>query len=103
MHAVAKRHYEPHVVLDQQYAQTLVNQFAEDPAKGVGLDVVHTCGWLVKQHQRRACRQRAHHFNATLMANHDWPVAAAVSIAFLVLLAGPIAVHQYYRVRQLEQ
>jgi putrescine transport system permease protein len=36
-------------------------------------------------------------------ANHDWPVAAAVSIAFLVLLAGPIAVHQYYRVRQLEQ
>ncbi len=35
-------------------------------------------------------------------ANHDWPVAAAVSIAFLVLLAGPIAVHQYYRVRQLE-
>jgi putrescine transport system permease protein len=36
-------------------------------------------------------------------ANHDWPVAAAVSVAFLVLLAGPIAVHQYYRVRQLEQ
>jgi putrescine transport system permease protein len=36
-------------------------------------------------------------------ANHDWPVAAAVSIAFLVLLAGPIAIHQYYRVRQLEQ
>lgn len=35
--------------------------------------------------------------------NHDWPVAAAVSIAFLVLLAGPIAVHQYYRIRQLEQ
>lgn len=36
-------------------------------------------------------------------ANHDWPVAAAVAIAFLVLLAGPIAVHQHYRVRQLEQ
>jgi putrescine transport system permease protein len=36
-------------------------------------------------------------------ANHDWPVAAAVSIAFLVVLAGPIALHQYYRVRQLEQ
>jgi putrescine transport system permease protein len=36
-------------------------------------------------------------------ANHDWPVAAAVSIAFLVLLAGPIALHQHYRVRQLEQ
>ena len=35
-------------------------------------------------------------------ANHDWPVAAAVSIAFLVLLVGPIAVHQHYRVRQLE-
>jgi putrescine transport system permease protein len=35
-------------------------------------------------------------------ANHDWPVAAAVAIAFLVLLAGPIAVHQHYRVRQLE-
>jgi putrescine transport system permease protein len=35
--------------------------------------------------------------------NHDWPVAAAVAIAFLVLLAGPIAVHQYYRIRQLEQ
>ena len=36
-------------------------------------------------------------------ANHDWPVAAAVAVAFLVLLAGPIAVHQHYRVRQLEQ
>ena len=36
-------------------------------------------------------------------ANHDWPVAAAVAIAFLVLLVGPIAVHQHYRVRQLEQ
>ena len=32
--------------------------------------------------------------------NHDWPVASAVAIAFLVLLAGPIAIHQYYRVRQ---
>ena len=34
--------------------------------------------------------------------NHDWPVAAAVAIAFLVLLAGPIAVYQYYNVRQIE-
>jgi putrescine transport system permease protein len=36
-------------------------------------------------------------------ANHDWPVAAAVAVAFLVLLAGPIALHQHYHVRQLEQ
>ena len=28
--------------------------------------------------------------------NHDWPVASAVAIAFLVLLAGPIAIYQYY-------
>ena len=35
-------------------------------------------------------------------ANHDWPVAAAVSIAFLVLLVGPIALHQHYRVGQHE-
>jgi putrescine transport system permease protein len=35
-------------------------------------------------------------------ANHDWPVAAAVSIAFLVLLAGPIALHQHFRVGQVE-
>jgi putrescine transport system permease protein len=34
--------------------------------------------------------------------NHDWPVAAAVAIAFLLLLAGPIALYQYYHVRQLE-
>jgi putrescine transport system permease protein len=34
--------------------------------------------------------------------NHDWPVASAVAIAFLVLLAGPIAIHQYHRVRQEE-
>jgi putrescine transport system permease protein len=34
--------------------------------------------------------------------NHDWPVAAAVAIAFLLLLAGPIAIYQYYSVRQLE-
>jgi putrescine transport system permease protein len=34
--------------------------------------------------------------------NHDWPVAAAVSIAFLLLLVGPIAIYQYYNVRQLE-
>jgi putrescine transport system permease protein len=35
--------------------------------------------------------------------NRDWPVASAVAIAFLVLLAGPIAIHQHYRVRPLEQ
>ena len=34
--------------------------------------------------------------------NHDWPVASAVAIAFLLLLAGPIALYQYYNVRQLE-
>jgi putrescine transport system permease protein len=34
--------------------------------------------------------------------NHDWPVASAVAIAFLFLLAGPIAVYQYYSVKQLE-
>lgn len=34
--------------------------------------------------------------------NHDWPVTAAVAIAFLVLLAGPIALHQYTQVRQTE-
>ena len=34
--------------------------------------------------------------------NHDWPVAAAVAIAFLLLLVGPIALYQYYSVRQLE-
>jgi hypothetical protein len=31
--------------------------------------------------------------------NHDWPVASAVAIAFLVLLVGPIALYQYYNVR----
>ena len=34
--------------------------------------------------------------------NHDWPVASAVAIAFLVLLAGPIAIYQYYNVKQAE-
>ncbi|HEY6922931.1 MAG TPA: ABC transporter permease subunit [Steroidobacteraceae bacterium] len=34
--------------------------------------------------------------------NHDWPVAAAVAIAFLVLLAGPIAIYQYYNIKQAE-
>jgi len=34
--------------------------------------------------------------------NHDWPVASAVAIAFLFLLAGPIAIYQYYTVRQQE-
>jgi putrescine transport system permease protein len=34
--------------------------------------------------------------------NHDWPVASAVAIGFLLLLAGPIAIYQYYNVRQLE-
>jgi len=34
--------------------------------------------------------------------NHDWPVASAVAIAFLFLLAGPIAIFQYYTVRQQE-
>jgi putrescine transport system permease protein len=34
--------------------------------------------------------------------NHDWPVASAVAIAFLLLLAGPIAIYQYYHVKQLE-
>jgi putrescine transport system permease protein len=34
--------------------------------------------------------------------NHDWPVASAVAIAFLLLLVGPLAIYQYYSVRQLE-
>jgi putrescine transport system permease protein len=34
--------------------------------------------------------------------NHDWPVASAVATAFLVLLVGPIAVYQYYNVREME-
>ena len=34
--------------------------------------------------------------------NRDWPVAAAVAIAFLVLLVGPIALYQHYNARQLE-
>jgi putrescine transport system permease protein len=34
--------------------------------------------------------------------NHDWPVASAVAMAFLLLLAGPIAIYQYYNVRQQE-
>ena len=34
--------------------------------------------------------------------NHDWPVASAVAIAFLFLLAGPIALYQYYNTRQQE-
>ena len=34
--------------------------------------------------------------------NHDWPVASAVAIAFLFLLAGPIAIYQYYNTRQQE-
>jgi len=34
--------------------------------------------------------------------NHDWPVASAVAIAFLVLLAGPIAIYQHYHAKQLE-
>jgi putrescine transport system permease protein len=34
--------------------------------------------------------------------NHDWPVASAVAIAFLFLLAGPIAIYQYYSTRQQE-
>lgn len=35
--------------------------------------------------------------------NHDWPVASAVAVAILVLLAGPIALYQHYNVRELEQ
>src|SRR5665213_3288449 len=33
--------------------------------------------------------------------NRDWPVASAVAIAFLVLLAGPIALYQHYHVKDL--
>jgi len=35
-------------------------------------------------------------------SNHDWPVASAVAIAFVVLLVGPIAIYQHYTVKQLE-
>src|SRR6202034_4897236 len=31
--------------------------------------------------------------------NHDWPTAAAVATAFLVLLVGPIAFYQHYRAK----
>jgi putrescine transport system permease protein len=35
-------------------------------------------------------------------SNRDWPVASAVSIAFLVFLVGPIALYQHYNVKDLE-
>ena len=35
-------------------------------------------------------------------SNRDWPVASAVSIAFLVLLVGPIALYQHYRAKDME-
>ncbi len=31
--------------------------------------------------------------------NHDWPVASAVAVVFLVLLVGPIAIYQHYRAK----
>jgi putrescine transport system permease protein len=34
--------------------------------------------------------------------NRDWPVAAAVAIAFLIFLVGPIALYQHYSTKQLE-
>ena len=34
--------------------------------------------------------------------NRDWPVAAAVSIVFLIFLVGPIALYQHYSVKQME-
>ncbi len=34
--------------------------------------------------------------------NRDWPVASAVAIVFLVLLVGPIALYQHYKVKELE-
>ena len=34
--------------------------------------------------------------------NRDWPVASAVATAFLVLLVGPIALYQHYRVKDME-
>jgi putrescine transport system permease protein len=33
-------------------------------------------------------------------ANHDWPVASAVATAFLVLVAGPIALYQHLQMRE---
>ena len=35
-------------------------------------------------------------------SNRDWPVASAVSIAFLVFLVGPIALYQHYSTQDLE-
>ena len=33
-------------------------------------------------------------------ANHNWPVAASVATAFLVLLVGPIALYQHFQMRE---
>lgn len=33
-------------------------------------------------------------------ANHDWPVASAVATAFLILVAGPIALYQHLQMRE---
>jgi putrescine transport system permease protein len=35
-------------------------------------------------------------------SNHDWPVASAVAVVFLVLLVGPIAIYQYYHNKEME-
>lgn len=36
-------------------------------------------------------------------ANHDWPVAAAVAIALLLLLVAPMMLYQHLQVRQVER
>ncbi len=36
-------------------------------------------------------------------ANKDWPIASAVAIVLLVLLAGPILVYQHVQTRELEE
>jgi putrescine transport system permease protein len=33
-------------------------------------------------------------------ANHDWPVASAVATAFLILVAGPIALYQHLQMQE---
>lgn len=35
-------------------------------------------------------------------ANHDWPVAAAVAVALLVVLVAPMMLYQHFQARQME-
>ena len=65
---VTGRQHHPHIVLNDQHRDTVCRQRSDQIGEAAGLDVIHTCRWLIQHQQRRMRGECAGNFEPALIA-----------------------------------